>query len=133
VRDGDVALVRHKALGKWLQPGGHLQTDEAPWDGAMREVEEEAGLCATRPLDDDALRPLDIDLHEIPAKRDEARACISIFASCSASLPARTRVPPRIWASAMCGGHRIDAIIDGEPAAEAPAVDPSLARARQDE
>jgi 8-oxo-dGTP pyrophosphatase MutT (NUDIX family) len=39
-----VLLHRHKRLGIWLQPGGHLKAGESPWDGALREAEEETGL-----------------------------------------------------------------------------------------
>ncbi|MBV9661891.1 MAG: NUDIX domain-containing protein [Acidimicrobiales bacterium] len=40
-----VLLHRHKRLGLWLQPGGHLEAGETPWDAARREAEEETGLC----------------------------------------------------------------------------------------
>lgn len=39
-----ILLHRHKRLGMWLQPGGHLDRDETPWDAARREGEEETGL-----------------------------------------------------------------------------------------
>lgn len=39
-----VLLHRHKRLGMWLQPGGHLEPGEPPWDAARREAEEETGL-----------------------------------------------------------------------------------------
>ena len=39
-----VLLHRHKRLGIWLQPGGHLEPGESPWDAAMREAQEETGL-----------------------------------------------------------------------------------------
>jgi 8-oxo-dGTP pyrophosphatase MutT (NUDIX family) len=39
-----VVLHRHKRLGLWLQPGGHLEPGETPWDAARRESEEETGL-----------------------------------------------------------------------------------------
>ena len=31
-------------MKKWLQPGGHLEYDELPHQGALREVLEEVGL-----------------------------------------------------------------------------------------
>ena len=34
-------LQRHKRLGTWLQPGGHLEPGEAPWEAALREASEE--------------------------------------------------------------------------------------------
>lgn len=39
-----VVLLRHKRLGIWLQPGGHVDAGEAPWDAALREAAEETGL-----------------------------------------------------------------------------------------
>jgi len=39
-----VVLHRHKRLGIWLQPGGHLEPGEAPWVAARREAQEETGL-----------------------------------------------------------------------------------------
>ena len=39
-----VLLHRHKRLGLWLQPGGHLEPGETPWDAARRESTEETGL-----------------------------------------------------------------------------------------
>jgi 8-oxo-dGTP pyrophosphatase MutT (NUDIX family) len=39
-----VLLHLHKRLGMWLQPGGHLEPGEAPWEAARREAAEETGL-----------------------------------------------------------------------------------------
>jgi 8-oxo-dGTP pyrophosphatase MutT (NUDIX family) len=39
-----VLLLRHRRLGIWLQPGGHLDAGETPWDAALREAAEETGL-----------------------------------------------------------------------------------------
>ena len=42
-----VLLVHHARLGRWLQPGGHVELgDESPLASARREVEEESGLAA---------------------------------------------------------------------------------------
>ncbi|MEM9516691.1 MAG: NUDIX domain-containing protein [Actinomycetota bacterium] len=40
-----VLLLRHKRLGLWLQPGGHLEPGESPWEAALRESIEETGLA----------------------------------------------------------------------------------------
>ena len=39
-----VILLKHRRLGLWLQPGGHIDPGEAPWDAALRETREETGL-----------------------------------------------------------------------------------------
>lgn len=39
-----VVLLRHKRLGFWLQPGGHVDPGETPWEAARRESQEETGL-----------------------------------------------------------------------------------------
>ena len=39
-----VVLLRHKRLGFWLQPGGHIDPGETPWEAALREAREETGL-----------------------------------------------------------------------------------------
>lgn len=65
--DGRLLLVEHKALGKWLFPGGHLEkNDETLMGAALRELAEETGIdpglvTPVSPI------PLHIDVHPIPA------------------------------------------------------------------
>jgi 8-oxo-dGTP pyrophosphatase MutT (NUDIX family) len=42
-------LHRHKRYRTWLQPGGHLEPGEAPWEAAAREAAEETGLAVRHP------------------------------------------------------------------------------------
>jgi len=44
VRDGKVLLLKHKKLGLWLAPGGHIDEGETPDEAARRELKEETGL-----------------------------------------------------------------------------------------
>ena len=39
-----IVLHKHKRLGIWLQPGGHIDPNESPDDAALREAAEETGL-----------------------------------------------------------------------------------------
>jgi 8-oxo-dGTP pyrophosphatase MutT (NUDIX family) len=41
-----VILHRHRLLGIWIQPGGHVDANESPEDAALRETLEETGLVA---------------------------------------------------------------------------------------
>jgi len=44
VWEGRMLLHRHRKLGMWLPPGGHIEEDELPDDAAVREVLEETGI-----------------------------------------------------------------------------------------
>lgn len=66
-----VALVHHRKLERWLQPGGHADGEADIVGVAWREALEETGLQELRLLwGGDELVPLDIDVHEIPARYD---------------------------------------------------------------
>lgn len=39
-----ILLLKHKKIGKWLQPGGHIELDENPLQALHHELEEETGL-----------------------------------------------------------------------------------------
>lgn len=89
-----VFLIHHKALNKWLQPGGHFELplhlentekiNTVLWLSAQREVLEETGLrvqlasgipqlldSPNRALYPSSLVPLDIDVHRIPARPEK--------------------------------------------------------------
>lgn len=44
IHDGKVLLVKHKKLGLWLPPGGHIEANEYPHVAAERECVEETGV-----------------------------------------------------------------------------------------
>ena len=52
-------LHLHKSLGGWMQPGGHVDPGEQPWDAALREAKEETGLPVRHPDDGPELFHLD--------------------------------------------------------------------------
>lgn len=53
-------LHKHKRLGLWLQPGGHIDAGEAPPDAAVREVLEETGLRVSHPAAGPTLVHVDV-------------------------------------------------------------------------
>jgi 8-oxo-dGTP pyrophosphatase MutT (NUDIX family) len=58
-------LVRHAKLGRWLQPGGHVEPeDESLLWAALREAREETGFAVDPAVEE----PLDVDVHEFPAR-----------------------------------------------------------------
>jgi 8-oxo-dGTP pyrophosphatase MutT (NUDIX family) len=62
-----LVLIHHRNLGRWLQPGGHVdESDPSVLDAAIREVAEETGLV-TEPI---GTGLFDVDVHDIPPSRD---------------------------------------------------------------
>jgi 8-oxo-dGTP pyrophosphatase MutT (NUDIX family) len=55
-------LHRHKRLGIWMQPGGHIDPGESPDEAAWREATEELGLAVAHPPAGPLL--LHVDVHE---------------------------------------------------------------------
>ena len=58
-------LLRHRKLGRWLQPGGHLEPeDSSVFAAALREAREETGIETFEfPIGEEIL---DVDIHPIP-------------------------------------------------------------------
>jgi len=66
-----VLLLHHRKLDRWLQPGGHAEPGETSGEAvALREALEETGIRGLV-LHPTAPRPLDVDVHEIPARGAE--------------------------------------------------------------
>lgn len=64
-----VLLIFHSKLARWLQPGGHVSTEDADvLATARREVAEEVALRDVALAHDGIF---DIDVHDIPALRGE--------------------------------------------------------------
>jgi len=50
----------HKRIGGWMQPGGHVDAGETPWEAALRETAEETGLAVRHPDGGPVLLHLDV-------------------------------------------------------------------------
>jgi len=55
-------LLHHRKLGRWFQPGGHVDGDGNLLAAACREAAEETGLAGLRPV----LPAVDLDVHDVP-------------------------------------------------------------------
>ena len=92
-------LIRHPKLGRWLQPGGHIEpADPSCLDAAGREVHEETGVGDLVPL---AQGIFDVDVHPIPANpREGAHAHFDVryaFVARSAQLTVSDEVKAARW------------------------------------
>jgi 8-oxo-dGTP pyrophosphatase MutT (NUDIX family) len=69
--DASMVVLWHKKIGRWLQPGGHVEDlDESVADASLRELCEETGATTTDISK--FLGIVDIDVHPIPALKDQA-------------------------------------------------------------
>lgn len=60
---GRILLVMHRKVGRWLQPGGHCEADDATLAAAaLREATEESGIAGLRVLPG----ILQVDRHPAP-------------------------------------------------------------------
>ena len=78
-------LTHHRKLDRWLQLGGHADGETAVHQVALREAQEESGMNEFSFVDREGnqlypnqiedtlpqLIPLDIDIHPIPARKEE--------------------------------------------------------------
>jgi 8-oxo-dGTP pyrophosphatase MutT (NUDIX family) len=73
--DGEHALLtHHRKLERWLQLGGHVDGSSDIPGAALREAQEESGIAQfdfVKLPGDEELTPLDLDIHEIPARGPE--------------------------------------------------------------
>nr|WP_181953930.1 NUDIX domain-containing protein [Pyrobaculum arsenaticum] len=44
IENGKVLLIKHRRLGVYIYPGGHVEPNETPTEAVIREFEEETGL-----------------------------------------------------------------------------------------
>jgi 8-oxo-dGTP pyrophosphatase MutT (NUDIX family) len=95
-RDGRVLLHRHKRLGIWLQPGGHVDPGETVAQAAIRETAEETGVHAVHPPGGPRL--VHLDVHQGPRGHVHLDVRYLLFADGSTSLrPEPGESPDVAW------------------------------------
>ena len=65
--DETFLMLEHKALKKWLAPGGHVDAGEMPEASMFRELEEETSI-SEKPQ---SFELIDIDCHKIPPRSEK--------------------------------------------------------------
>jgi 8-oxo-dGTP pyrophosphatase MutT (NUDIX family) len=82
IYQGKVLLIKHKKIGIWLNPGGHIEPNEAPHQAAEREFWEETHITVkAKPFgfmpEDDRVElipnPFVTDLHWVSQENYQAR------------------------------------------------------------
>ena len=102
-----VLLHRHKRLGRWLQPGGHLDAGEVPWQAAVRETREETGVVADHPPTGPRL--VHVDVHEGPRGHVHLDLRYLLTAAGGADLvPDEGESPDVAWWSAEAAANDTD-------------------------
>ena len=74
LKDNKLLFLEHKALNKYLQPGGHIESvDNEILDTAKREILEETGISEIDnvSITDDYNIPFDINSHFIPENKNK--------------------------------------------------------------
>lgn len=99
IHNDKILLVKHKKLGIWLAPGGHIEDGELPHQAAEREVFEETNTkvkaISTIPLIHPQAGqyfpiPLAVNLHWISQENYQAR-----LSSLNPNEPHRTKLWPK--------------------------------------
>ncbi|MEY2581221.1 MAG: hypothetical protein QOE09_1070 [Ilumatobacteraceae bacterium] len=92
-----VVLHLHKRLSIWLQPGGHIDPEENPWQAALRESHEETGLpIETGP---EPSRLVHVDVHPGPRGHTHLDVRYQFSAPSVAPAPPEGESPDVRWFS----------------------------------
>lgn len=92
-----VVLHKHKRLGLWLQPGGHVDAGELVSDAAVREAREETGLHVQHA----AVTPVfvHVDVHPGPRGHTHLDLRYLLIASHEMPRPGEGESPDVAWFS----------------------------------
>ena len=111
-------LHRHKRLGIWMQPGGHIDPGESPAEAALREATEELGLEVAHPPTGPLL--LHLDVHEAAQGHTHLDLRYLLLGADDDPLPPPDESPEARWCSWDEAEATADAaLIDALPLARA--------------
>jgi 8-oxo-dGTP pyrophosphatase MutT (NUDIX family) len=92
-----VVLHKHKRLGLWLQPGGHIDAGELISDAALREAREETGLDVRHATDTPMF--VHVDVHPGPRGHTHLDVRYLIVAPHEVPHPGEGESPEAAWFS----------------------------------
>jgi 8-oxo-dGTP pyrophosphatase MutT (NUDIX family) len=90
-------LHRHKRLGIWMQPGGHIDAGERPDEAALREATEELGLAVEHPASGPML--IHLDVHEAAHGHTHLDLRYLLLGAESDPMPPPDESPDARWCS----------------------------------
>lgn len=117
----------HRRLGRWMQPGGHIDAGESPADAALRESEEETGLELSHPAGGPRL--IHVDVHPAADGHTHLDLRYLLLAPDEDPSPPPGESPQVRW----CTWEEADALCDAalSGALVAARREPEVARLRQ--
>lgn len=106
-------LHRHKRLGIWMQPGGHIDPGETPATAALREATEELGLAVEHPLAGPLL--IHLDVHQAAHAHTHLDLRFLLLGADADPMPPADESPDARWCSwdealAMADPALVDAL-----------------------
>ncbi len=111
-------LHRHKRLGIWMQPGGHIDSGERPEDAAVREATEELGLKVAHPATGPSL--IHLDVHEAALGHTHLDLRYLLLGADAVPMPPPDESPDARWCTWDEALRMADpALIDALPLARA--------------
>ena len=90
-------LHRHKRLGIWMQPGGHIDAGETPDGAARREATEELGLAVAHPAAGPLL--IHLDVHEAAHAHTHLDLRYLVLGADADPMPPPDESPEARWCS----------------------------------
>jgi 8-oxo-dGTP pyrophosphatase MutT (NUDIX family) len=90
-------LHRHKRLGIWMQPGGHIDAGESPDEAARREATEELGLAVEHPATGPLL--IHLDVHEAAYAHTHLDLRYLLLGTDADPMPPPDESPDACWCS----------------------------------
>ena len=112
------ALHKHKRLGIWMQPGGHIDPGERPEEAALREAIEELGLAVAHPPAGQYL--IHLDVHDAANAHTHLDLRYLLLGADADPMPPADESPDARWCSWDEALRMADpALVDALPLARA--------------